>query len=131
VTRRRDELDETDDLGDSDEDPVWELDLHGMPPERALRRLAQELHACRMRRRSTLLVITGRGIGNRTQQPILRTRVETWLKGAEGARSGVVAFELASKGGALLVRMRAPNEDAARARAAAKRRENRSGGDRV
>jgi DNA-nicking Smr family endonuclease len=60
-----------------------------------------------MRRRTELLVITGRGFGNRAQLPILRTRVEGWLRGAEGARAGVLAFELHSKGGALLVRVRA------------------------
>lgn len=106
MARHREELGDADDPEDG-EDAV---DLHGMAPERALRRLAQELHACRMRRRATLLVITGRGFGNRTQRPILRTHVEGWLRGAEGARAGVVSFELASKGGALLVRVRAPSE---------------------
>lgn len=78
-----------------------------MPPEHALRRLARELHACRMRRQTRLLVITGRGFGNRTQQPILRPRVEAWLRGAEGIRHGVADFELHSRGGALLVHLRA------------------------
>lgn len=89
------------------DEPDAQVDLHGLPPEQALRRLAQELHACRMRREDRLLVITGRGFGNRTQQPVLRPRVEAWLAGADGIRHGVVAVELHSRGGALLVRLRA------------------------
>ena len=87
------------------------MDLHGLPPERALRRLAQELHACRMRRRRELLVITGRGFGNLAQVPILRTKVEQWLRGAEGQRAGVEGFEIQSRGGALLVRLRGSASD--------------------
>lgn len=88
------------------DEPDAQIDLHGMPPEQALRRLAQELHACRMRREDRLLVITGRGFGNRTQQPVLRPRVEAWLAGADGIRHGVVGVETHSRGGALLVHLR-------------------------
>lgn len=91
---------------EEDGDDVDSVDLHGLPPERALRRLVQDLHAARVRRRTQVLVITGRGLGNRLQQPILRTRVEDWLRGPEGARAGVVSFTLESRGGALLVRLR-------------------------
>ena len=59
-----------------------------------------------MRRRGELLVITGRGFGNLAQEPILRPLVEAWLRGAEGQRAGVASFRLASRGGALLVRLR-------------------------
>lgn len=84
-----------------------EVDLHGLPPERALRRLAQELHATRVRGETRLRVITGRGWGNLEQKPILRKRVESWLRGAEGARFGVSDVQVTSKGGALDVRLRA------------------------
>ena len=87
--------------------PSSEVDLHGLPPERALRRLAQELHATRVRGESCLRVITGRGWGNREQKPILRKRVEAWLRGAEGERFGVSDVRVTSKGGALDVRLRA------------------------
>jgi DNA-nicking Smr family endonuclease len=95
---------EPDDARDEPED-AFTVDLHGLPPERALRRLAQELHAARMRRVAELLVITGRGLGNRTQQPVLRRRVEEWLRGPEGTRAGVRSFALESRGGALRVRL--------------------------
>jgi DNA-nicking Smr family endonuclease len=89
-----------------DPEPDWEVDLHRLSPEMALRKLAQELHACRMRRMQSLLVITGRGWGNREQKPVLRPKVEAWLRGDEGRRLGVVGFETTSRGGALLVRLR-------------------------
>ena len=81
--------------------PDHEVDLHGLRPEQALRRLAQDLHACRMSGVQRLRVITGRGWGNREQRPILRGKVEEWLRGPEGRGYGVRSIELASKGGAL------------------------------
>lgn len=91
---------------ESTEEPPQEIDLHGMPPTQALRRLGQELHACRMRRLASVLVITGRGWGNRLQQPVLRPMVEGWLCGPEGKRLGVLGFEVTSQGGALIVSLR-------------------------
>lgn len=82
-----------------------EVDLHGARPEEALRRLARALHTARMRRASELLVITGRGLGNATQKPVLRNRVEEWLRGPEGKRAGARGFTRQAKGGALLVRL--------------------------
>ena len=79
---------------DWDDDPnsLPELDLHGLAPDRALRRLASELRTCRVRGDRVLLVITGRGYGNRLQQPILRGRVEAWLEGPEARALGALAF---------------------------------------
>lgn len=88
-----------------DEDPEDQVDLHGLRPENALRRLAQALHACRVRHRETLLVITGAGHGNPTQEPVLRARVEAWLVGPEGLRAGARSFTRESRGGALRVRL--------------------------
>ena len=79
------------------------VDLHGLRPEQALRRLAQELHAARVRGEEELLVITGRGWGNAEQKPVLRRRVEEWLRGPEGRRLGVREACVTSKGGALRV----------------------------
>lgn len=87
------------------EEPQIQVDLHGLRPEEALRRLGQTLHAARVRRASRVLVITGRGMGNHVQAPVLRTRVEAWLKGPEGQRLGVRGFERTARGGALLVRL--------------------------
>ena len=90
---------------DGPEDRAAAVDLHGLAPAFALRRLAQELHACRVRRAPELLVITGRGFGNLAQQPILRGHVETWLRGPEGQRAGARSFTLEARGGALRVRL--------------------------
>ena len=80
-----------------------EVDLHGLRPEQALRRLAQALHAARVAGAPELLVITGRGWGNREQRPVLRGRVEAWLRGEEGQRLGVRGCRVVAKGGALVV----------------------------
>jgi len=91
---------------DEQEEPlVPEVDLHGKRPDEALRHLGRELHAARHRRLREVLVITGQGLGNRLQQPILRTKVEQWLSGPEGQRLGVQGFERESRGGALRVRL--------------------------
>lgn len=82
-----------------------EVDLHGLAPEAAFQKLRRELHACRVRRVGELLVITGRGMGNRTQQPVLRGRVEAFLRSGEGQRAGVRSFAVTARGGALLVEL--------------------------
>ncbi len=86
--------------------PEFEIDLHGKKPADALRHLARELHACRQRRVGEVLVITGRGWGNAQQKPVLRPRVEEWLRGPDGRRLGVTSFAEHSLGGALLVQLR-------------------------
>jgi DNA-nicking Smr family endonuclease len=82
-----------------------ELDLHGLPPDRALGRLRSELRTCRVRGDPALVVITGRGYGNRLQQPVLRTKVEAWLDGPEGRAQGVLSWTRVHRGGALRVRL--------------------------
>jgi DNA-nicking Smr family endonuclease len=91
---------------DPPEEDLEEINLHGLRPDDALRRVAQGLHACRVRRMDRLKIITGRGWGNLRQQPILRPRVEQWLAGPEGRRMGVLGFEVADEGGSLVVRIR-------------------------
>ncbi len=91
---------------DDPRDESETVDLHGLPPDQALRRLAQALHAARVRGRQTILVITGAGWGNPSQQPILRKRVEAWLRGPEGRALGVKDVRVTSRGGALDVRLR-------------------------
>ncbi|MFT7668575.1 MAG: DNA-nicking Smr family endonuclease [Planctomycetota bacterium] len=85
--------------------PIPEVDLHGQRPENALRRLAQALHTTRVQGGKKLLVITGKGFGNRLQQPILRSKVESWLQGPEGRRAGVSGFQRVAEGGALEVKL--------------------------
>ncbi|MEM7309802.1 MAG: Smr/MutS family protein [Planctomycetota bacterium] len=82
-------------------DPEESVDLHGLTPDQALRRVAQGLHAARVRGSRSVRVITGRGWGNRTQTPILRKQVEAWLRGPDGKRMGVRNVRIGAKGGAL------------------------------
>jgi DNA-nicking Smr family endonuclease len=81
------------------------VDLHGLHPEQALRRVEQGLHGARVAGMGTLTIITGRGFGNRLQAPVLRGQVERFLE-REKVRLGVLDFSLTSQGGALLVRLR-------------------------
>lgn len=90
---------------EAEEDGPEAVDLHGLRPEKALEHLGRELHAARVRRSASLLVITGRGLGNERREPVLRSRVEAWLRGPEGKRLGVRGFERTAKGGALHVRL--------------------------
>ena len=85
-----------------------EIDLHRLTTAQARRRVFQELHTSRLRRESGLVLITGRGYGNRAMEPILRRSLEEWLKGEEAARLGVIDFQVTAKGGALMVRISPP-----------------------
>lgn len=91
-------------------EPKNELDLHGMRPEAALRQLSRALHTSRVRGFRQLLVITGRGLGNAAQEPILRQMVEEWLRGPDGQRAGARGFQRTNKGGALLLKVSPPGE---------------------
>jgi DNA-nicking Smr family endonuclease len=82
---------------------LLEVDLHRLTRAEAERRLARELHAARVRGVRRLLVITGRGWGNRTQEPVLRDHIEGWLAGPEGARNGVRSVRRVRRDGALEV----------------------------
>lgn len=86
-------------------EPPPEVDLHRLSRAQAERTLARELHSARVRGDRQLLVITGRGFGNPQQQPVLRKHIEGWLRGPEGHRYGVVSFQVASRGGALRLRL--------------------------
>jgi DNA-nicking Smr family endonuclease len=85
-------------------DPEHQVDLHRhRSVEQALTYLERELRSCAARGIDRLLVITGRGAGNRDQIPVLAPAVRRWLTGPDGKRLGVRAVEPRHKGGALLV----------------------------
>ena len=84
---------------------AMELDLHGLRPELAQRRLEQTLHAARVRGAREILVITGRGWGNLEQKPVLRRRIEEFLRSPGGRKLGVRQVDVTAKGGALRVRL--------------------------
>ena len=77
----------------------------GFTTAAAERRAAQELHAARIRGEPGLVLITGRGWGNKAQKPVLRQHMETWLLGPEGRRHGVRRLRITAKGGALEVEL--------------------------
>lgn len=87
------------------EEPL-EIDLHGLGVEQALRRVAQELHAARVRGLTRLVLITGAGWGNRDQKPVLRPRLEAWLRGPEGRAAGVKDVRRTRGNGALELLLR-------------------------
>lgn len=87
------------------EDPL-EIDLHGLTVPQALRRVAQELHAARVRGLSRVVVITGAGWGNRDQRPVLRPALEAWLRGPEGRAAGVKDVQRSRGDGALELALR-------------------------
>jgi hypothetical protein len=91
---------------DDPRDESEELDLHGLSVVEALRRVAQALHAARVRGRTQILIITGAGWGNADQRPVLRPKVEAWLRGPEGRAMGVKEVRRARGEGALVVNLR-------------------------
>jgi len=84
----------------------FEIDLHGLRPEAAMSRLRQGLHAARSSGATEALVITGRGMGNRKQTPVLRSKVEAWLKSPAARPFGTLSFRRVARGGALLIPLR-------------------------
>lgn len=91
------------------------IDLHRRTAAEAVRILARELHAARVRGAPAVLVITGRGYGNESHAPILRGKVEQWLASADARGRGVRSFRRVHRDGALEVRLvvpgaRAPGE---------------------
>jgi len=81
------------------------IDLHRKTAAEAVRILARELHAARVRGAPAVLVITGRGYGNESQAPILRGKVELWLATADARSRGVRSFHRVHRDGALEVRL--------------------------
>lgn len=86
-----------------------QVDLHNLRPEQAFRQLERALHTARVRGSRRLTIITGRGLGNPGQQPVLRRRVEAWL-GGEGRRFGALRWRQVARGGALEVELDAPDD---------------------
>ncbi len=89
-----------------------EVDLHRLRADEAVRRLQRELHACRVRGVEKLLAITGRGFGNRRQEPVLRGKVEEWLRTPEARRLGVRGVQRVHRGGALEIAIALPGDGA-------------------
>jgi DNA-nicking Smr family endonuclease len=87
-----------------------QIDLHRLNWANGERTLRRALHAARVKGEAHLIVITGLGLGNATQQPVLRGHVEAWLRGEEARRLGVLGFRRVSRGGALELSLLAPRD---------------------
>jgi len=95
-----------------------ELDLHGLRVEIARRVLIEFLDHCARQRVRCARIIHGKGIGSAGRQPVLKCKVNYWLR----LRPEVLAFCSATRRdggtGALYVLLRNPDKQ---------RRERRSG----
>lgn len=74
------------------------------------RLLRRALHAARVRGEAGLVAITGQGLGNATQTPLLRSHVEHWLAGQEAKHMGVLSFRRVHRGGALEISLVTPHD---------------------
>jgi DNA-nicking Smr family endonuclease len=84
-----------------------ELDLHGMRRDDARNALDAFLRRANQRGQRCVVVIHGRGLGSRGQEPVLKSMVHSWLVQTDG----VIAFSQANAAdggeGALLILLRA------------------------
>lgn len=68
-----------------------ELDLHGMNVPIARQAVSEFLHQCRLRHLRCVRIIHGKGRGSRNQGPVLKGKVDGWLR----QRDEVLAFATA------------------------------------
>ena len=93
-----------------DRKPLPQIDLHRLTWSKAGRILRRALHAARVRGEAGLVAITGLGLGNATQEPVLRSHVEHWLKTPEAKHLGVLGFHRVHRGGALEIALVTPRD---------------------
>lgn len=65
-----------------------ELDLHGMTSDEAKISLVEFLHACRRANRRCVRIVHGKGKGSRDGRPVLKSKLNHWLR----IRDEVLAF---------------------------------------
>lgn len=92
----------------------WELDLHGLTAAFAKDLLWDFLEDCRRQRARCARIIHGKGYGSDNQQPVLKRKVNYWLR----LREDVLAFCSATRrdggAGAVYVLLRNPLKRARR-----------------
>lgn len=95
--------------------PTLELDLHGLSSERARAVLREFLAHCAARRIRCARIIHGKGSNSGQRQPVLKCKVNYWLR----LRRDVLAFCSATRRdggtGAVYVLLRNPDKDQPRA----------------
>lgn len=91
-------------------EPGLELDLHGLTAEYARRVLREFLAECHHRHIRCARIIHGKGFGSQQRQPVLKCKVNYWLR----LREDVLAFCSATRRdggtGAVYVLLRNPNK---------------------
>jgi len=91
--------------------PGLELDLHGLTAEHARLVLREFLAACTERRIRCARIIHGKGRGSTSRQPVLKCKVNYWLR----LRKNVLAFCSATRRdggtGAVYVLLRNPSKE--------------------
>ena len=90
---------------DDDSNSFPTIDLHRRTAAEAVRILERELHSARVRGFPAVIVITGRGYGNATHEPVLRGKIELWLATPAARSRGVRSFRRVHREGALEVRL--------------------------
>jgi len=82
------------------------LDLHGMNRVEAAESVAEFLRQCITRRARCVRIVHGKGLGSRNREPVLKGKLQGWLR----ARTEVLAFCQAPAadggGGAVLLLLR-------------------------
>ncbi|MGB5832774.1 MAG: Smr/MutS family protein [Thiohalocapsa sp.] len=95
-------------------EPGLELDLHGLTTEFARHALREFLAECHHRRIRCARIIHGKGYGSQQRQPVLKCKVNYWLR----LREDVLAFCSATRRdggtGAAYALLRNPNKDRAK-----------------
>jgi DNA-nicking Smr family endonuclease len=66
----------------------WELDLHGLTARHAHSTLEQFIRDCHRRRIRCVRIIHGKGFGSEDRQPVLKQKLNLWLR----QRQDVMAF---------------------------------------
>ena len=97
-------------------EPGLELDLHGLTADHARVMFREFLAACHERRIRVARIIHGKGYRSRERQPVLKCKVNYWLR----LRKDVLAFCSATQrdggSGAVYVLLRNPNKSEDRRR---------------
>lgn len=87
-----------------------ELDLHGMTAVEARPALAQFLHDCRNRHIRCVRIIHGKGYGSQQKLPVLKAKVNSWLRQWEDVLAFCSARIPDGGTGAVYVLLRAARE---------------------
>lgn len=91
-------------------DPLWELDLHGATPERAIQLVQQEIALRNPRGHSPGRIITGRGNHSVVGKSPVLVAVKRFLHSPEARALGVKNVQPDKGGGAFIVTLYGPSE---------------------